>query len=191
MKIYRILSDPSCHAIHPVDGDARGVILPFDGESKWNPWIAAYGQDGPLFRVKEPAQTQLGNFFLLNSGVLVHDWQVSDDADEVEILGDDMEYLPARLEDPAMALCVQNVMGCYNCLDLDRSEFTTGSGGEILSIQKHVFHPRRVLDSAVFKIPETCRDTIYALSGRGHDDFFEFYHEREYSGLIFEEVWRD
>jgi hypothetical protein len=191
MKIYRIHHDPMFQTLVPAIGDSGGLIKQFGAERKWDQWEEAFGPKGPLLRVEDPAGTRQGNFFLLHPGALVYDWRVADAADEISLLQDDMEYLPARLEDPVGSLCIQNPMGYYPCFDHDRSEFTTGVDGEIVSIQKHAFHVGRILDSTVFKIPETRSDTIYALSGRGDGDLFEFYHSHSYTGLLFEEVWSD
>jgi hypothetical protein len=189
MKIYRIRPDPEFYTLCLLNEDPEGLTSLFNTERKWSSWVSTFGREGPLFGVKEPSATKKGDFFGLASGVLVHDTKVADNADRLSLFQGDIEYLPGRLAETSEALLVQNVMGCYNCLDLSKSVLLSSNDGSISSVESHVFLPDRILDSTIFKIPQTRLDAIYALSGRGDEDFFKFYHENHYLGLIFDEVW--
>lgn len=190
MIIYRIRPAPGFHTLFPMGSDPTGLISSFGTDRKWDSWISAFGSQGPMFGISEPSSSETGNFFDLSPGVLVHDMRVADEADRLGLFQSDIEYLPGRLKETGEPLCIQNVMGCYNCLDRERSLFSSVGEGSFSSIETHVFIPGRILDSTVFKIPETRLDAIYALSGRGQDDFFKFYHEHGFKGLVFDEVWR-
>ncbi|GAA5120525.1 hypothetical protein JIN84_05705 [Luteolibacter yonseiensis] len=191
MKIYRIINDPAFHTLAATEPEPLEPILSLDLEHLWEPWISAFGRQGPELRAADPQTTRRGNFFKFHPGFLAYDTSVADAAEQIELLQDDMEYLPARLEGTSERLDIMNVMGCYNCFDHGRAGYTTDENGGITAITRYAFHPTRIMDSTIFRIPETRFEEIYVLSGRGDAEFIEFYQENGFTGLIFEEIWSD
>ncbi len=174
MKVYQILSDPASNQIISKNKRFLESLLPLNAERRWDAWTAAFGASGPELHIESPQGVRKGNFFRLHPAVLVHDWQVAEAASESAVLCDDSEYLPAHLKGTGERLCVLNVMGCYNCLDHEHSEVAARADGQSVAITKYAFHSQRILDSPVFKIPETRSNSIYALTGRDDADFLLF-----------------
>jgi hypothetical protein len=96
--------------------------------------------------------------------------------------------LPFANED----LHVVNVTECINVLDQDRTRWTVGAtSGRRLSIESYAFHPDRLTETPLFKIPETAKTEIYTAAGlRNSNDEFKGRAEKfDLKGLIFEEIW--
>lgn len=60
-----------------------------------------------------------------------------------------------------------------------------------MQIFKYAFHPERIGDVNLFKIPETRTSEIYTLAGRDapEDEFYAQYHAGGFTGLQFLEIW--
>lgn len=184
MKIFRVLPDPSYAALLPVAAEAFARVLPFDGSPKSGVW-SGFGRGGPSFRLGAGGMPSPGHFFALHPGVLAYDGMVADAADREELFTPDGEWLPASLEAPVQELNLLNITACYPCLAEENPPFA----GEAASPGRQVFLPGRILDSTLFRTPQTGRDVIYCLAGRGDGNLYEFCQRHGFPGLLFEEVW--
>jgi hypothetical protein len=128
-----------------------------------------------------------GNFFSFLSSEFICDEKARNElADVLEMSG---ELLPLSLDGEPLYL--MNVLGCYNALDSEKSEWhgRVGPGGRL---KKFVFHPNRIPDVPLFKIPEMPRTVILTAVG-AHDKAYEFktrVEKANLKGLVFEELWR-
>ncbi len=82
-------------------------------------------------------------------------------------------------------------MECVNCLDKKLSKVETFPNGNFRRIEKYSFHVERLVESPLFKIPETSRIETLTLTERKGDeiDFKSIYEQFGFKGLIFEELW--
>lgn len=183
MKIYRIVADVNQYQGFSVDGDQvwQGDTLTFDCTPKSSKWAA------PSVYVLHP-KLRRGNFFNLCPGTLVLDGQATDVLrDMLEMSG---EMLPLSCKGEQFT--VLNVTDCVNVLDETKTKWVYGkSTGARIRIERYAFHPGRLTETPLFKIPETCKSEILTFEGlKDPDDEFKPRVERlGLKGLIFEEVW--
>jgi hypothetical protein len=97
------------------------------------------------------------------------------------------ELLPLPHEDKLYH--VVNVTECINVLDTRRTRWLYEKGRP--PIDQYIFHRKRLTQTPLFKIPETCRTEILTCEGID-DPEHEFKGRVEQlglKGLIFEELW--
>ena len=185
MEIYRVQTDinhfqrffPTDSAIYETD------ILNMDCQPKLVDWNA------PKVYIDNPKK-KLGNFFDLCSGAFVVDSGARKILLEFfEIAG---ELLPIAYEGSTFSLF--NVLACVNCLDQGKTKWVLGktTGARIRILEYH-FHPDRMIESTLFKIPETSATQILCVE-RSKDPEEEFkarVEEHGLKGLLFEKLWSD
>jgi hypothetical protein len=131
-----------------------------------------------------------GDVFRLCAGAIVTNAKATEQLrDFLEMAG---ELLPLRCNNQEFHLL--NATECTNALDRESTRWESGlrTGANIRIIQ-YVFHPDRLSESSLFKIPETRKGEILTVEGRfDPEDEFKFRVEQaSLKGLMFEEVWRD
>ncbi|HMN44405.1 MAG TPA: hypothetical protein PKE27_07530 [Povalibacter sp.] len=102
------------------------------------------------------------------------------------------EPIGARIDDEQ---CVAVSVHVTNALDPERSEVVRNAAGEIISIRRYEFIPRR-LDQNVFKLPETAGLEMFTYTTGRYTEAMEQavelvpgYVHYELTGLRFEPVW--
>ena len=187
VKIYRVKIDPTnSQWALPTDRQftARGEMF-FDGTPKavtWNP---------PEFYIQNPLKPR-SNFFILSPGALAFDNDVRTDPFIGMFLEMAGEILPIRLE-TGESLFVLNVTECVNALDKEQTKWRLDPSTKVpAAIVTYAFHPQRLTQSPIFKIPETRRAEVLTFSGRfsaPEDEFVSVYRQSRFTGLEFEEMW--
>lgn len=185
MKIFRIRHDVSKYqtfiAADPNIWNTNQ--LSFEGLPKKDSWSS------PEVYYPNPLE-KLGDFVYLCPGVLVFNARARECcANFFEMSG---EILPIYHEQkPLFAL---NVTQCWNVLDQERTQWKYDKYGTIkLRIEKYYFHPHRIPEVPLFKIPETVKTSIYTCQGmKDPENEFKYNVEiNELTGLIFEQVWSE
>jgi len=100
------------------------------------------------------------------------------------------QFLPVAFESNEFS--VINVTECINCLDTTNTEWIhEKSSGRPIRIAKYAFHPDRMSESSIFKIPETAKSEILCYEGLkdSADEFKGFVEANHMTGIRFEEVW--
>ncbi|WP_397384279.1 hypothetical protein [Prosthecobacter sp.] len=187
MKIYQVSANHDFWSLLPVEKDEYLKMKLFQLESMRANW------PNLSFYVRDPARTNRGNFFNLSLGCLAYDQNVNQ-SDLGEIIERSGEILNATLESTKEHLYIFNPTACYNCLDRKNTNARwTPDGNVAIQVQKFVFHPDRIGDVNLFKIPEMKRVGLFALVGRDEpeDEFYTQYHALGFTGLEFNEVWSD
>ncbi len=144
------------------------------------------------FYIKNPGGSVESDFYYCSAGALVYSEKVRNSPLE-EMFERVGEVLPARVEGVKGRVYFLNVLECYNCLLRDKSKCDTATdGATITRILEYAIDPNRILDNNLFKIPETKRVELYALSGRQdpEDEFYSTYHALKLKGLSFQSVWQ-
>jgi hypothetical protein len=183
MKIYRIKTDSNnVQAVQPVNENLSKMdFLKFDCEQRKKDWaeLEVY-----IYNPK----TKPKDFYNMGWEILVFNEKVLEIYQTLfEIAG---EILPLQVE-RGQKLYLLNVLDCRNALDYDKTVwdyYSNGQKGRILDI---AFHKNRIgNESTLFKIPETCKTSIYCYTDdRNEDDqFYYLYHKHKLTGLIFEEI---
>lgn len=184
MRILRVKENvTSYQTLVPVDlGVWSSDALFFEGKAKtaWEP---------PEVVVLNPLKKR-GNFFYLIPGALVFDEEALESLrDLLEMAGQILE-LPLGNE----TLYILNVLECINALDSDRSVWNIDpQSSQRLSLKQYAFRRGFVLESTLFKIPETVRGEVLVysdLKDRG-DEFMYRYLDSGLTGLEFQELWVD
>lgn len=187
MKIYRITADHDYWSLLPVQKDQYVKLRLFQLENMRSTW------PNLSFYVRDPARTKKGNFFNLSLGCLAYDKTVYD-GDVGETIERSGEVLTALIDGSDEKFYIFNPTACYNCFDRKNSVADwTPDGTVAIQVQKYAFHPDRIGDCNLFKIPEMKRVGLFALVGRDEpeDEFYAQYHALGFTGLQFEEVWSD
>jgi len=94
----------------------------------------------------------------------------------------DVELLP--LDCPDAELFAVNVLRVVDALDLDRSVVERFSSGRIMTIDAPAFIPSRLVDTAIFKIPQMLRGPVYVT-----DDFVTAIKDHDLCCIDFRLVW--
>lgn len=190
MKIYKISHTfrvaPSAFAVPDPDLFAREVLSKLRDlkeDAEVGPFqLADHERAGALF-------------YKVSDHVLLFSEQVLHSEAGVELCASGNVH-PTKLLDSGEEIFFLNVTTIYNCLNAQESGFRTLDGkAEVgvdsrMGVVNHVFFPKLIGDSSIFKIPQSSR-TLYAVSCGAGDDFYTRYHEAGLTGLTFEEVWSD
>ena len=83
-------------------------------------------------------------------------------------------------------------MNCVNMLDNEKTEWKISKRtGNRIGINHYEFHPSRITESTLFKIPETRRGEILTYSGVKDPDeeFFSLCNKYKFKGITFDEIW--
>lgn len=155
--------------VRVIDKWARTRFYADDPLAKKQGDFCGFGFSG-FFGIREPV-------FMSKLGLAMGEWG---------------EFLEAELEDPREKFWIYNLLTCYNCLDTENTVFRKAPRSDVvLGIEKYSFKFERI-GSSLFKIPEFPCSHIFAASGLcNDDDFVEIYRSCNFTGLRFEEVWRD
>ncbi len=183
MKIFRVITDVNSFQSLQIEDSAiwNTDRLTFDGITKQISW------EPPSVYVLRPKNIR-GNFFHLAPGTFVLDHTAHEALrDILERCG---ELLPLPFENTTLWLF--NVLQCLNVLNQERTKWVLGkTTGQRIRIEKYAFHPDRLIEAPVFKIPETSRSEIlvYENFGDPEIEFRKRVEDQKLSGLIFEEIW--
>lgn len=158
-------------------GRAGGLDMIFDCDRRGDSW------DPPEVYVGNP-KAKRGDFFsIMANGFYVCTERVRE---ELEYLFYPCaEMLPLPFEDETLYLI--NVLTCLNLLDEKRTEYHGALP------KKYVFHPTRMQQAPLFKIPQTSRVQVLASQGfmDPEYDFKLQVEQRGFEGLIFKNLWSD
>ena len=183
MNIYRIIHDVNTYQTFiPVDKSVYATgALRFEGKSKIDAWKEL---DVVTLNPLRPTS----NFPYLAPGTIVCDHVALDKLFKFfEMAG---EMLP--LINEGKTCYALYVLECTNMLNQEKTEWEISPDtGAKLWINKHSFHPDRVLASTIFKIPETYRGDVltYADAINPEDEFYYQYKQSGLTGLLFEKLW--
>lgn len=185
VKIYRVTIDLTSWKLLPSDQGFWKNANMFQVTNMRQQW------SNPTFYAKDLVRTQRMDFVDVAAGALAY-WGKVNDSDLGEIIEKSGEVLPANVESSNDSLYVLNPTACYNCLDRTNTRARwTPDGNVAIQVEKFAFHPDRIGDVNLFKIPEMRRVGLFALAGRDEpeDEFYAQYHALGFTGLKFEEVW--
>jgi hypothetical protein len=180
MIIYRVRPDLKYqYFLLEDDSLLLSEMLNFDGTPTADKWVA------PAVYILEP-KLKIGHFPSLFSkaALVVDEVALESLRGLLEMSG---ELLPLPHEDKLYH--VVNVTGCFNVLDARHTKWRYEKGRP--PIDKYVFHRKRLTQTPLFKIPETCRSELLTCEGID-DPEHEFKGRVEQlglKGLIFEELW--
>jgi len=181
-KIFRVKPDVNTfQSFQPVETGVWGTdALELGCSRKIQRWSS------PLVRVSND-KLEVGNFFGLCPGGFVVDASTRNAlAGFFEMAG---EILPLPFGDSMFYLI--NVLQCVNSLDQERTIWAQVGVDGPKHIIEYQFYPDRVVESSIFKIPETACSEVLTISGlMDSEDEFKFVVEsRGFKGLLFEELW--
>ena len=181
MKIFRVKPDvEGFRHFLPVDESGLAAFAGLDGTPRSDTWSP------PRVAVVH-AERPAGNFFGFGGGFLITDEKATDALYTLFEMAGEMLPLPHGGE----SYTVLNVTQCIDCLDHDRTTWSTSRKGERLRIEHYEFSKFHLSETPIFKIPEEDRTAIYVVEGiTDPDEEFREIAEREgLQGVIFEEVW--
>jgi hypothetical protein len=181
MKIYRVRPDVNHYQYFLLEDNKLLLsdMLKFDGTPKAENWVP------PAVYIYEP-KLKAGNFpdLWTTATIVVDEVALKHLLGFLEWSG---ELLPLPHE--GKLYHVVNLTGCYNVLDVHRTKWRYEKG--TLPIDRYVFHRKRLPETPLFKIPETCTYEVLTCEGR-NDPEHEFKGRVEQlglKGLRFEELW--
>ena len=185
MKVFRIVLDVNHYQSLLVEDDSiwRTNELVFDASPKQNGWKP------PGVYVLHPLLKR-GNFFHFCAGAFACDRTALGATQD--LLERSAELLP--IGHKGERLYVVNVTECIAVLDEERTRWIYGeTTGMPIRIDRYCFHPRRLTETPLFKIPETARGEIFTVEGmKDPEDEFKYRVEQAgLQGLVFEEVWSE
>jgi hypothetical protein len=186
MVVYRIRLDVDRYQfLLPADPKVSDrTTLIFDCKPRAETWVP------PKVYVQKPL-LERGNFL----GLLRSDPLICDDvalAAVGELLHLSGELLPLPHEGETFH--VLNALECVNALDRERTRWYGGKyDGPGSSIVEYAFHPTRIPETPIFKIPDTYRaEILTAEHAYDHDYEFKPAVERmKLTGLKFVKLWSD
>jgi hypothetical protein len=183
MKVFRVVPDVrNFQTLTPDDMDWwADFALSIDCFPKKDVWKPS------MFYVRQP-KLRVGNFWDITPGFLVADDKAAAHVEEFfEMAG---EVLPLPFEGRVFSLL--NVTQCLNCLNHEASQWREPAARTGRPL-KYVFHPRRMDEAGLFKIPETQRAEVLFLEREGdpETEFKAAVESHGFTGLIFEELWSD
>ncbi len=190
IKIYRVSVDHASWRLLPIDlsfWKRENLFRLADMRSEWG---------SPTFYVKDPVRDKRMDFAHLSIGGFTY-WDKVNQSDLGEMIEKSGEVLTAKVEfkpSPDEKLYVFNCTACYNCFDREKGKARwTPDGRMAIQVEKYAFHPERIGDASLFKIPETHRVAVYTVTGQDdpEDEFYTLYHSLGFTGLEFEEVWSE
>ncbi|MDB5123563.1 MAG: hypothetical protein JWP94_1692 [Mucilaginibacter sp.] len=184
MKIYSVRPDSNnVQWVIPIVPEENILsVLSFDCITKKN------GFDNIEWYIFNPKERK-GNFYTGVNGALIFDQEVYDSDLSIlfEMAG---EILPIKLENGEI-LYALNVLECVNMLNQKETTYDIYDSGKRGRILNYSFHPDRLSESSIFKIPETSRVEILTYTDVKYpdDEFYTVYKESGFTGLVFEEIW--
>lgn len=186
MKVFRVYCDPHrFQQIVPVAKKKNTIKkMVFDGES-----IAGVLEDVDWHFVGKTKEK--GDFYSFENGsCLVFNESVYE-SDLLSILEMSGEIFPINVE--GQILYLLNILAYVNMLLSKKTQWNYNQDRSRKSIRRYVFGAHRVDEFSVFKIPETSSFEVLAYSGvKDPEDEFKWLYERlGFTGLVFEELWKD
>lgn len=186
MKIYSVANDSNNvqWLIPNVSEDVLLDVLSFDCISKGNAYndITWYS-----FNPK----SKKGNFYTGINGALIFDQAVYD-SDIFTLFEMAGEILPLHL-DTGETLYVLNVLNCVNMLNTKKTIYDVYDDGTNGRILNYCFHPDRLTESTIFKIPETSSVELltYCDIKDSDDEFYYLYNQLNFTGLKFNLLYKE
>lgn len=183
MKIYRIISEVNKFQSLALNDESLWQTgqFTFDCVAKNKNWIP------PLAYILNPKHRK-GDFPYLCPGAIVCNKKANNILfDFFEMSG---EILTLKNEN--QEFYILNILDCINALNQEGTvwKYSKRSGAKI-GIEKYSFHPNRIPEPPLFKIPETSKSEILTYSGikDPEDEFITAYNKSGLLGLLFEELW--
>jgi hypothetical protein len=157
--------------------------LTFDGTPKLPGW------EPPGVYVYKP-KLKRGNFLsFMGGGALICDARAVEELREMLEMSGELLPLPHKGE----LFQTLNVTECVNVLDEEKTDWVIGqTTRQRIGIKRYAFHPERLPETPLFKIPETARAEILTTEARidPEDEFKPAVERLGLTGLLFEELWR-
>lgn len=174
--VYDLLPDSDrFHDFALADSANRGFFRQFDGRSLKDSWtpveITAADEDDEL--------AILGDFALLGTIPIFSAVAVSKIGSVLQRYG---ELLP--LQYSRADYYAYNVTHFVDALNEPASSVTRLSAGSIMSIERYAFHPDRVEDEVIFKLPQLRRAFVFVTTA-----FVDICAEAQLCGLCFRPLW--
>jgi hypothetical protein len=186
MRIYRVIPDIKRYQrLLPRDESALPKdLLIFDSYSKAKSWSP------PEVYVPNP-DVPRGDFMGFCAGASVCNKRVVDKIGG--LLTWSGELLPIYLE--GEELFVVNVTKCYNIMEEDEIRWKyDAQTGEKVGIERYGFLPNRMVETPIFKLPETATTEIISVAFMDSEEtecVFQYsIEDNAFTGLLFEEIWR-
>lgn len=183
MKIYRLSVDVNTYQTILTDDESvwDTDLLNFDCQKKANIWQA------PELFIFNPKKKS-GDFSYITPGSLI----INQNTVELLAFAFEMagELLEINVENDELYML--NVLECVNALDTKKTTWNyCEDTGAKLNINQYSFHPNRISESSIFKIPETSNSEILCYSGvkDPDDEFYSLYKKHNLTGLVFTELW--
>ncbi|WP_348538017.1 imm11 family protein [Paenibacillus sp. CCS19] len=93
-----------------------------------------------------------------------------------------VEILPLQLEDFPVAAV--NVINVVDAIDREQAVEETLKSGTFIGYKSYAFHPERLQDQYIFKIPQQLSTKVFVT-----DAFKELVESHRLKGFVFREVW--
>lgn len=163
--------------------DVRSTMAYERGElSTWIPFYVKYATD--VYDDMDDRDVRVPNFPRISGNITC-----DEEAKLIleNLVHDHVEFLPLlshTIKDKQYYILYPKTI--LNCLDNEQSEFARLKGKYILGIRKHVFRPRCVGDTPVFRLP-----VAGSPSGEPYvnDKFKQMVEDNALTGLEFRKVW--
>ena len=180
MKIYKISHKLKYQQLIPVEEDFFRKHQ-FNGKEFGDRW------DKPTFYLNDPLLKR-GDFFHISPSVLCFTRKVfySELGSELGKVGEILEINIEREDEPVYIL---NSLIRYNCLNHSELKYQNPFTKVFPLITEFSFHPNRIGDSTIFKLPDSPEVPLLCISSSDRECFHDLYKSSNFSGLEFKEIW--
>jgi hypothetical protein len=180
MKVYRLDNDVNRYQYFLPDEESDVMSLLTDCTSRLETWTP------PGVYVYKPRHKPGALYNFSSSSLIFSPHATEILRDFLEMAG---ELLPLPYEGKIYTLL--NVTECINCLDQKRSEWHLTPSGELVNLRRYVFHPKRLSESLIFKIPETYGAEVLLLDREDGEGFLDMARAHGLEGFRLELLWTD
>jgi len=178
MQVFRLKSDVNHYQYFLTEERTLGEQLLTDCSRREDTWVP------PKVFIYMPLLRK-GDLFNFSGGSLIFSPSATEKLRmHLEMAG---ELLPLPYQGETHTLL--NVTECINCLDQEKTEWVTAPDGTRLWPGRYVFHPGRLSESDIFKIPETYRAEVLVVDRDDDEGFVAALKEHDIQGYILELLW--